>query len=984
MDHGPSITSVALSPDGLLVATAGDNQTVQVWNAATSKSVGPPLQLKEMIVGVAFAGGDRLVTVTRNVLFEVRIQATEISTGKPASESVTTQTSPLSVVAISPDGRLAATANLDSTLTVWDIGNARPKFPPRKLPALMTKIRFSPKGDRVAAFIADGTVRVWECVTGKETAQLRHGAPLHHLEFSPDGRRLATAGLDGVVHISDATSGKNLITLRHGPAFTHGVNYVAFSPDGLHAVTAGADNTARVWDVTTGTATYPPLPHGGKTVRASFGRDGRRIMTASADRVVRVWDLASGQLATPPLEHEDAVAHASFDPTGRRAVTAGADRVAWVWDLASGRTQGPPLVHVHKLRYAAFAADGRIVTAGENNNGGVGEASVLDTAGKLHFRRETSQRILGVPDTDPTVHRAWFSPDGRWLLAVDGAGAAQIWDVTTGKSTTEVLEHKSPVTGVSFSADGRHVLTETFLPDYTVRALRASGESSAALGMLISLIRPANTVNVWEVAGGKLVASIGPWSDATAITFRRAAFAPDGRSLLIVSDGEARLWEVAEKRIARRFRKPGADVDRAALSPDGRVLATTSDDDTAQLWNAASGESIPTPIQLRHGGQTWPPLFSADGRLLVLSSRPSGVRVFVAATGDPVSPPLGHPIPVESVTFSSDGRMLLTASDRAARVWSLNADDRTADDWLLLAQLLSCSRMNREGGRPVPLLPDELRAAWDHLRRKSAGAFVVAPKDTITWHSEAARVCEKNGRWSAALPHLERLADKDRERPDLFARRGRAHAEAGQWKRAAADFEKAASLAPDRHAHWFRHALIRLQLGEKDTYQQVRVGMLDRFESSRDLVAAQQAAWAGSLAPAPQKVADRLVAAAERAVKDSPRNHAYLLTLGAALYRANRHEDTVRTLNEAIKIWGKGDTPWDWLYLAMAHHHLGAAEPAKANFDLAVRWIDQRNVIGPDGATTSTLFWSDRLELTLLRREAERALSEPPLKKHVN
>src|SRR6185369_17933166 len=97
------------------------------------------------------------------------------------------------------------------------------------------------------------------------------------------------------------------------------------------------------------------------------------------------------------------------------------------------------------------------------------------------FRHATAQIIPGVPDTDPTVRRAWFSPDGRWLIAVGRAGDAQVWDVGTGKPVTDMLKLGSAVTGVSFSADGHHVLTETFLPAFTVRALLASGEHPAAL-----------------------------------------------------------------------------------------------------------------------------------------------------------------------------------------------------------------------------------------------------------------------------------------------------------------------------------------------------------------------------------------------------------------------------------------------------------------------------------------------------------------------
>ena len=524
---------------------------------------------------------------------------------------MTTATSPLSNVAFSTDGRLAATADIvrakaenQPALTVWNIETGKAAFDARNLVGGFMKILFSPGGDRVAAGSADGTARVWDCTTGKETAHVQQGAPILHLAFSPDGRRLATAGSDGNANIWEAATGKAVVTLRHGPAFTHAVAHVAFSPDGLYAVTAGADNTARVWDTTAGSAMAPPLRHGNKVALASFGNDGRRVLTSSADGAVRVWDLASGRLSASPLEHEDAVAYASFDRDSQRAVTAGADRIARVWELPSGQSKGQPLIHTQKLVYAAFSADGKIVTTGENNVRGIGEATVWDASGKLQFRRATAQTIPGVPDTDPTVRRAWFSPDGRWLLAVERAGAAQVWEVATGKLATEVLDTGSAVTGVSFSADGRHVVTESFLPAFTARVFRTTGEHDSTLGKLLQILQRANTVNVWETSGGKRVASIGPWSSSTALSFRRAGFIPDGKLLLLVSDGEARLWNIAESRIVRRFRKPGAIVPGAARCPDGRQLGKICDAQTRQLWNASNGELIPTPVQFRHGGQT--------------------------------------------------------------------------------------------------------------------------------------------------------------------------------------------------------------------------------------------------------------------------------------------------------------------------------------------------------------------------------------------
>src|SRR5262249_53060038 len=64
--------------------------------------------------------------------------------------------------------------------------------------------------------------------------------------------------------------------------------------------------------------------------------------------------------------------------------------------------------------------------------------------------------------------------------------------------------------------------------------------------------------------------------------------------------------------------------------------------------------------------------------------------------------------------------------------------------------------------------------------------------------------------------------------------------------------------------------------------------MLERFGSASDLTAGQLAAWTGVLAPGPEGDTARVVVLAERAAADSPKNHARLLTLGAALYRAGR------------------------------------------------------------------------------------------------
>jgi WD40 repeat protein len=639
-------------------------------------------------------------------------------------------------VALSPDGRRALTVDSGDggSLTVWDVGNARSVFKAGGS-AEPTHARFSDDGRLVAVADVTGAVRIWDAASGKPFAGVRMQT-VRHLTISHDHRFLVAGCLDGTARVWRLPEGQLVAELKHGPAFTHAVNQVAFSTDGRrHILVAGADNTARIW--TEARPATPSLRHSDRVTRASFSPDGRLVLTACADGTVRVWDLAAGRLSAPPLEHDALVTRAEFDRTGRLAVTASEDRTARVWDATSGRAQGSRLVHSSPVRSAAFAVDGRVVTTSEDHTRGEGEACVWDAAtGKLLFQRATAQVVPGVSPSDRGVHRAWFSPDGRTLLTLNQKGGCQVWDTVAGGPLTEILEHKSAITGASFNADASRLLTQTFLPENTIRLWESAGKP---LSELFHFVQPDNTATVWEIPAGKRLASVG--EPGSAVAFRHASFGWEGTQPIFLRDGAAEICDAATGQVIRAFRKPGTTITRAALSPNGQILVTISDDRTAQLWHAATGKIITTPPQFQHAGQnlppgeSWSPRFSPDGRFLVLSA-PGGVRIWDAHGGDPVSPPLMHPAQVESVSFSPDGRLLLTASDRAARVWPLHAEDWGADDWLSLAELLSCARSHPDDGRLVPSRASELTPAWDRLRPKFSGAFATSPHDVTVWHAE--------------------------------------------------------------------------------------------------------------------------------------------------------------------------------------------------------------------------------------------------------
>jgi tetratricopeptide (TPR) repeat protein len=126
------------------------------------------------------------------------------------------------------------------------------------------------------------------------------------------------------------------------------------------------------------------------------------------------------------------------------------------------------------------------------------------------------------------------------------------------------------------------------------------------------------------------------------------------------------------------------------------------------------------------------------------------------------------------------------------------------------------------------------------------------------------------------------------------------------------------------------------------------------------------------LALAPDAVADResAVRLAEIALSAAPGDGPALNTLGATLYRAGRLDESIRRLEESVRIGGGEGIPQDWAFLAMAHHGLGHHDDAR-------RWLDKLVAWRPnEGASFS---WGN-VEILILRREAEAVITSglPP------
>ncbi|HKX27657.1 MAG TPA: AAA-like domain-containing protein, partial [Blastocatellia bacterium] len=146
-----------------------------------------------------------------------------------------------------------------------------------------------------------------------------------------------------------------------------------------------------------------------------------------------------------------------------------------------------------------------------------------------------------------------------------------------------------------------------------------------------------------------------------------AAFSPDSRWVMTASaDQTARVWEAATGRPMAVLQGHTAEVWNAAFSPDGQRIVTTSGDNTARIWEAATGR--PLAILQGHTDHVTGAVFSPDSKRILTSSLDQTARIWEASTGQPMVTLQGHTDYVLSAVFSPDGRQVLTASgDQTAR-----------------------------------------------------------------------------------------------------------------------------------------------------------------------------------------------------------------------------------------------------------------------------------------------------------------------------
>jgi WD40 repeat protein len=201
-----------------------------------------------------------------------------------------------------------------------------------------------------------------------------------------------------------------------------------------------------------------------------------------------------------------------------------------------------------------------------------------------------------------------------------------------------------------------------------------------------------------------------------------ARYSPDGKLLLTTGeDNTARIWDAATGRVIRVLQHPNT-VYRSAFSPDGRRVVTSDEDGVARIWNVRTGRLA---VSLRgHDGPVLAAAFSPDGTRIVTAGVDKTARVWNSRSGRTTAVLRGHTYQVSDAVFSPDGRLVATASfDLTARLW----DPRTATSVAVLrghGANVNDVDFSPDGDRLVTASGDGTAFMWDLKTRETIDGYV--------------------------------------------------------------------------------------------------------------------------------------------------------------------------------------------------------------------------------------------------------------------
>ncbi len=553
--------------------------------------------------------------------------------------------------------------------------------------------------------------------------EFRHPDTVTCVAYTPDGNTIATGCEDGILRLWDVASGAKLVEF---PGHTDRIMCLTISSNGTTIVTGSDDGTTRIWDIGNGKELYLLRASTQAVHSVAFSLDGTRIVTVSEDGTACIWDIATQEQIAILSDHNIRLRQAIFTGDGERIVSC-SEYAVYIWDIANEcvvqSVEGKPYAWIPRQEnLTPLTPEVKGVLLLNNRPTMISIESVQVKIANIEKQEIITQFSLYSYMSDSSLVAPVVTSDQK-KISLSLYKIVEIWDLYDEAAYVTSLTHAVPVTALSFSPSGEHIVTgaedgkarlwsishisKTSIEDnlrtlivaicfsvdgtqvalnysLNIKILNTSNKTSSFIEIPLRAGLFPNMDQIVFSPNNEFILTYG-YAGISIVNTKSAqiqviekeipnvcCFSPNGN--MIVNDTSShniQIRRVIDGKVIAQLKGHRSEINHLAFSPDGTRLVSGSMDGNARVWNMEDYSTV--AILKNHVGGVTCLCVSPDSKFVATGSLDGVIHIWSMQTGKELALLKRQRVAPSSMAFSPDGSLLLV-NDRYANTWLWKLD----------------------------------------------------------------------------------------------------------------------------------------------------------------------------------------------------------------------------------------------------------------------------------------------------------------------